>query len=199
MNDDSQFSALFYLLVLILPLSALFARRLPLGQVARMALMWLGIFAAGLILATLWTRNRGYVDGFLADAGLTSSIVTGSTVEIPRGEGGHFWAEVSINGITKRMLIDTGATNTSITRDTAKQAGIEVDDNFGVMVSTANGTVVNQRATIARLSLASITARDMPVLVGDNLGDDLLGIDFLNQLKSWRAEGNRLILEPRKR
>lgn len=199
MNDDSQFSALFYLLVLILPLSALFARRLPLGQVARMALMWVGIFAAGLILATLWTRNRGYVDGFLADAGLTSSIVTGSTVEIPRGEGGHFWAEVSINSVTKRMLIDTGATNTSITRDTAKQAGIEVDDNFGVMVSTANGTVVNQRATIARLNLASITAREMPVLVGDNLSNDLLGVDFLNQLKSWRAEGNRLILEPRKR
>ena len=199
MTGDNQMSALWYLLVLILPLSALFARRIPIGQVARMALMWVGIFAAGLILATLWTRNRAYVDGFLADAGLTANVVTGTTVSIPRGPDGHFRADVSINGVTRRMLIDTGATQTSITRETAREAGIVVSQGFGVAVETANGVVIDQRATIAKLDLATIHARDLPVLVGDNLGDDLLGIDFLNHLKSWRAEGNRLVLEPHSR
>lgn len=197
MNGDQQMSVIWYLLVLLLPLAALFARRIPIGHVMRMALMWVGIFAAGLILATLWTRNRGAVDGFLADAGLTRSVVTGSKVEVPRGSGGHFWIDAEINGVTRRMLIDTGATQTSISRETARAAGIAVENGFGVMVETANGATINQRARIAQLRIGPITARDMAVLVGDNLRDDLLGIDFLNQLKSWRADGNRLVLEPR--
>ena len=61
MNGDQQMSVIWYLLVLLLPLAALFARRIPIGHVMRMALMWVGIFAVGLILATLWTRNRGAV------------------------------------------------------------------------------------------------------------------------------------------
>ncbi|MBA4049212.1 MAG: TIGR02281 family clan AA aspartic protease [Sphingomonas sp.] len=199
MTDDQQMSVLWYVLILLLPLSALLARRIPIGHVVRTALMWVGIFAVGLILATLWTRNRGAVDGFLADAGLTHSVVTGRNVEVPRGVGGHFWIEAEINGVNRRMLIDTGATQTSISRETARAAGIVVEDGFGVMVETANGTTINQRARIAQLRIGPITARDMPVLVGDTLGDDLLGIDFLNQLKSWRADGNRLVLEPRAR
>lgn len=197
MNGDNQMSVLWYLLILILPLSALIARRIPLSHVMRMALIWVGIFAAGLILATLWTRNRGYVDGFLADAGLSNSVVTGSTVEIPRGQGGHFWADVHINGVTRRMLIDSGATTTTISRATAKAAGIPVDEGFGVLVETANGTTLNHRATAERIDIGSIHARNVELLVGDNLGDDLLGVDFLGSLKSWRAEGNRLILVPR--
>lgn len=199
MSADTQFDALWYLLALILPASALFARRLPLAQTLRMALAWAAIFAVALILATFWVRNRSAVDGFLADAGLTGDLVTGRTVELQRGEGGHFWANVVINGTAQRMLVDTGATNTAITRATAKAAGIVVDEGFGVMVETANGTVVDQRATIDRLDLGSIHARNMPVLVGENLGSDLLGIDFLSSLKSWRAEGNRLILVPHQR
>ncbi|MBY0519921.1 MAG: TIGR02281 family clan AA aspartic protease [Sphingomonas sp.] len=199
MSGDDQFSAILYLLMLILPLSALLSRQLPIGRTLRMAAMWAAIFAIALVLATLWSRNRPYVDGFLADAGLTGNLVTGTTVTLVRGEGGHFWANVSINGISRRMLVDTGATNTAITRETAKAAGIKIDETFGVMVETANGTVIDHRATIDKFDLATIHAREVPVLVGDNLGSDLLGIDFLSGLKSWRAEGNRLILEPHPR
>ncbi|OYY90636.1 MAG: hypothetical protein B7Y45_06730 [Sphingomonas sp. 28-66-16] len=196
MSGDTGLSVVMLAVMLILPLSALAARRLPIGQTLRMALIWLAIFAAGLILATLWTRNRDYVDGFLADAGMRSVVVTGRTVEIPRGEGGHFWADVRINGVARRMLIDTGATGTAISRATAMAAGIAVDETFGVMVDTANGTVLDHRATIDRFELGPITARRVPVLVGNAQNDDLLGIDFLSSLKSWKAEGNRLILEP---
>lgn len=197
MTNGDQMSALWYLLLLILPLSALIARGVPLGQTMRMALIWIGIFAAGLILATFWTRNRGYVDGFLVDAGLSSNVVTGSTVELARGEGGHFWADVVLNGVSRRMLVDTGATSTTISRTTAKAVGASVDEGLGVLVDTANGQALAHRATLGSLQLGSIRAKDFPVLVSDTDGTDLLGIDFLSQLKSWRAEGNRLILVPR--
>lgn len=198
MTNGDQMSALWYLLLLILPLSALIARGIPLGQTLRMALIWVGIFAAALILATFWTRNRSYVDGFLVDAGLRNNLVTGSTVEIPRGETGHFTANVLLNGVNTRMLVDTGATSTTISRTTAKAVGATIDDGLGVMLDTANGRTIAHRATLASLQLGSIRAKDVPVLVIDSEGADLLGVDFLAQLKGWRAEGNRLILEPRK-
>lgn len=199
MSSTDQIDALWYLLLLVLPLSALIARRLPLGATIRMALMWVAIFAVGLVLATLWTRNRGYVDGFLVDAGLSSSVVTGSTVELARGEGGHFWADVTINGVSRRMLVDTGATNTTISRATARAVGATVDDSFGVLIDTANGQAIEHRATLDTLELGSIHAKDVAVLVSESDGTDLLGIDFLAQLKGWRAEGNRLVLEPHER
>ena len=45
--------ALFLLLALTLPLSALIARRLPRGRVLRLALIWLVIFVGGALVAGL--------------------------------------------------------------------------------------------------------------------------------------------------
>src|SRR3546814_20926795 len=51
-NSGPSQDALFYALCLILPLSALIARRLPIRQVAKMAIAWIAIFAPALLLAT---------------------------------------------------------------------------------------------------------------------------------------------------
>lgn len=48
--SDTTGNVIFYVLLLVLPLSALFARRLPLGRVAVLALAWIGIFATGLLV-----------------------------------------------------------------------------------------------------------------------------------------------------
>lgn len=42
-----------YALLLILPLSALLARRLPVATTVKMALAWIAIFAAGYLVASL--------------------------------------------------------------------------------------------------------------------------------------------------
>lgn len=199
MSQSNPSELLYLLLLLILPVAALAARRVPLGQTLRMALIWLGVFAAGLILATFWVRNQGAVNGFLADAGLGGPVVTGRTLSIPRGDSGHFYVSVAINGVSRRMLIDSGATTTTISRATAAAAGITSDDGFGVMVETANGTAMARRGTVRTIDVGGITAQDFPVLISERDDVDLLGVDFLSSLESWRAEGNRLILEPRPR
>lgn len=43
-----------YGLVLILPLSALVSRRLPIGDTIKLVLAWTAIFGVLFILATLW-------------------------------------------------------------------------------------------------------------------------------------------------
>jgi aspartyl protease family protein len=186
MSGDSTANALFYALCLILPLSALLARRLPIKQVAKMALAWIAIFAVALLLATQRHRVSAWWNGIAGSDGL----VSGETARIPIAEDGHFWATATINGVERRLLIDSGATTTALSQATAEAAGLEMDENgFPEIVSTANGDIAALHATVDRLTIGGITARDLPVIVSPAFGDtDILGMNFLSRLASWRVE-----------
>lgn len=187
----------FYLLVLILPLSALIARRLPLGAMVKMALAWVAIFGVLLILVGERERFRPVWDGITELFGDNDQIVSGRTVRITMDADGHFWARARINGVAVRMLVDSGATTTALTEATARDAGVAIDSGFGTAIETANGPVVASRAEIAALDLGTIMARGLPVVVSPAFGDtDVLGMNFLSRLKAWRVEGRVLVLEP---
>lgn len=197
MNQPETPNVIYYLLLLLLPLSALVARRLPLAQVAKMALGWVAIFAGLLLIVTLATR-QGFTPGAIADSfGLSDQQVSGGTVAIPKAADGHFWVTASIGSARRRMLVDTGATVTSLSEGTAAAAGIDPSgDHFGTIVETANGPAVVRRATAPMIEVGGIKARNLDVQVGRNFGDtDIIGMNFLARLKSWRVEGDRMILE----
>ncbi len=44
--------------------------------------------------------------------GYEQQVVQGETVRIKMSPDGHFWARVQINGVERRMLVDSGATIT---------------------------------------------------------------------------------------
>ncbi|HVI98619.1 MAG TPA: TIGR02281 family clan AA aspartic protease [Sphingomonas sp.] len=198
MNDATNQNALFYALCLILPLSALLARRLPIKDVAKMAVAWIAIFAFALLIATqrhrvaaAWTSLHDAVFG-------SDRRVSGQMVRIPMAEDGHFYADVVLNGVKRRMLIDSGATTTAISSATANAAGIVVDQSgFPEVISTANGSIAALPGAAARVTIGGITARDLPVIVSPAFGDtDVIGMNFLSQLEAWRVEGDTLILVP---
>ncbi len=69
---------------------------------------------------------------------------------------------------------------------------------FPIILETANGQVRPQSAQVAELSIGNIVARDLAVVVSPAFGDiDVLGMNFLSRLHSWRVEGRTLILEPK--
>lgn len=57
--SDTGFDALYLALMLILPVSALAARRLPIGQTVKMALAWVAIFGVMFLLVMLWQDSFG--------------------------------------------------------------------------------------------------------------------------------------------
>jgi len=117
---------------------------------------------------------------------------------VPLSPDGHFWARAQIGGVERRMLVDTGATVTAISSRTAAEAGIEVREGLvPVVMQTANGTTLARPATVERLDIGGIAARDLPVVVSPALGRvDILGMNFLMGLESWRVENRTLILTP---
>ena len=182
--SDQTGNTIFYALLLILPLSALFARRLPLGRVAVMALAWIGIFATGLLIVAVVNRN------------VCRSVASPSRIAM--AQDGHFYARAMINGVERTLLVDSGASFTSLSADSASAANVTIDPaEPPIPLETANGMVMAKPATIAELRVGGITASDAPAVVSAAFGDqNVLGMSFLSKLKAWRVEGKTLVLIP---
>jgi aspartyl protease family protein len=182
---------------LVLAVSALWGTRMSLGVVVRSLIGWAAIG----IIAFIAVQNRHEIGGMVAAVterlGIDDQQVQGKTVRIRMATDGHFWARVKLNGVEKQMLIDSGATITAISDETARAAGITGTGGMPIIIETANGTVEARRATVDELSVGPLSTQDLGVVIAPNFGDfDVLGMNFLSRLKSWRVEGKTLILEP---
>ena len=124
--------------------------------------------------------------------------VVGDEVHIRMSPDGHFWARATIDGVSQRLLIDSGATITAISEKTADAAGIEARAGVvPIVLQTANGSIAAKTGKIASLRLGAIVARDVQVVVSPAFGEtNVLGMNFLSRLTSWRVEENTLILVP---
>jgi aspartyl protease family protein len=111
---------------------------------------------------------------------------------------GHFVSQFRMNGKPVQALVDTGASIVAISKSTARRLGISVSpSDFIYPVQTANGTTKVARAVIKSIEFGSIRVRDVEAAVIDDksLGGTLLGMSFLNQLKSFKVEDGELILK----
>lgn len=188
---------------LILPLIALFVifallRRIPV--VGRFVSLISWVVLIGLVIAAVGQRER-FDPAFarlFGPLGGQSQQVVGKETRIPMARDGHFWANVTLNGAPRRMLIDSGATVTAISETTARQAGVRNDRAvMPIIIRTANGAVTARQATVETLRVGNARASNVAVVVSPSLGEmDVLGMNFLSRLKGWRVEGRTLILEP---
>ena len=198
MSGDQSVQMLWAFGAIVLVLSGLIARRLAIGLTLRMLAAWIVIFAVVLIgvsyrgeMKAIWQRVTGDLAGAQVEGGMLRIAISGD---------GHFWARGSVNGHMVRFLIDSGATTTALSTASASAAGLRVEEaGFPVVLETANGQVQARRATIDRLVIGPIEAKDLAAVVSPQFGDiNVLGMNFLSSLKSWRVEGDTLVLEPRK-
>ena len=135
---------------------------------------------------------------FTQRIGLDDQQVAGKELRVRMSPDGHFWVVASINGAKRRMLIDSGATVTAISTSTAREAGVDTGSGLApVILRTANGAAPAQTGAIDELRVGNIVARNLRVVSAPGLGDlDVLGMNFLSKLESWRVEGRTLILVP---
>ncbi|MBX3593893.1 TIGR02281 family clan AA aspartic protease [Sphingomonas sp.] len=199
MSEDQVVQLVALVGFLVLVLSSLAVRRLRIGFILKTVVGWAVI--GGLLYLIVVNRER--IGDQLATLGAKvglgeePQVADGETVRIRMSPDGHFWARATINGVERRMLIDSGATVSAISADTARAAGIDFERGMPVQVSTANGTVDARRAQASRVQIGPLGTDDLTVFVAPSFGDlDVIGMNFLSRLKSWRVEANVLILEP---
>jgi len=129
--------------------------------------------------------------------GLNNQIVSGKELRVRMSPDGHFWVNAKINGVERRMLIDSGATVTALSTDTARASGVDTGMGLApVVLRTANGATPAETGTVDELRVGNIVARDLKVVSAPGLDLDVIGMNFLSELESWRVEGGTLILVP---
>lgn len=195
--DFATHGSLYLVLGAIL-LAGLIARRVPIMRIVLSLASWAVL--AGLLLLVIGQRQRfdPAFGRFAAEMKLDGQEVVGEEVRIRMSRDGHFWAQVRIGDAEQRMLIDSGATITALSEGTARAAGLAPRDPLvPVVLKTANGTVRAQTATVPELRFGTIVARRLPVVVSPAFGDvNVLGMNFLSRLRSWRVENRTLVLVP---
>lgn len=195
-GTDQAASTLWYVLALVLVGSALLARRLPMGGMIRMALLWVVIFAGLLGLFTL--AERGAVVSGDVPPSLPAARTEGQALRIPVAPDGHYWVEGTINGAPTRFLIDSGATITAVSEQSARAAGLNFElQGPGVIMTTANGKIEAKRARVATLAIGPVRASDIDVVVSPAFGEvNVIGMNLLSKLKSWSVQNGEMVLTP---
>jgi aspartyl protease family protein len=130
--------------------------------------------------------------------GIDKQEVVGGELRVRMDPDGHFWVKAMINGVPRRMLVDSGATISAISESTAAAAKVETGTGFApVVLRTANGVAAARTGSVEELRIGNIVARDLKVVSSPGLGDlDVLGMNFLSELQSWRVENRTLVLVP---
>lgn len=181
--------------------AALLGSGISLGQWARNLAAWLLI---ALVLMAGYQYRYELQD---VASRLTAGLIPGSPVSISDENGiavmlekqanGHFEVRGEIDGSSIDFLIDTGATTTVLTAADARRIGIDVSSlSYNVPVSTANGVARAARASAGEIRIGDISRIRLPVLVSEpgQLGQSLLGMNFLGTLSGFDVRGDRLIL-----
>jgi aspartyl protease family protein len=195
--DLSTHGSLYLVLGAIL-LAGLIARRVPLMRVMLGVASWALIVGVLVLVAGQWKDFDPAFGRFASKMKLDGQEVVGEEVRIAMSRDGHFWARVRIGDAERRMLIDSGATITAVSEETARDAGLSPREGVvPVILKTANGAVRAKTATVPELRFGTIVARQLPVVVSPAFGDiNVLGMNFLSRLKSWRVENDTLVLVP---
>lgn len=194
---DTAVHVLYLLGALVLVGSAFAVRRVRLGTAVKMFAAWVLIFAAAFIIFTFRDDFAALGDRMLV------AVRGGDVVETAPGEtrvrlasDGHFYVEAELNGEKVRFLIDSGATTTSISKDTADRVGIVSGGGMPALVRTANGTVTVDRGRAEQIKVGNIERRNLAVHISETFGDmNVIGMNFLSTLRSWGVEGRTLILK----
>jgi clan AA aspartic protease (TIGR02281 family) len=134
------------------------------------------------------TRNAAPADDDIASAPATERF---------RSVGGNSYVVMaSVNGNLIRFVVDSGATDVVLAPADAQKIGVNLDAlNWNIKSQTANGVSLNAAIEIAEIRIGSITKFSIPALVMRTPGaPSLLGMTFLNRLKSWQISNGVLTL-----
>jgi aspartyl protease family protein len=195
MSNDTMLGGLYLLMAAMLVLGALITRREPIAKLITMTLAWVAIFGAGFILFT-FRDNLGWVAERLKAEAVGTPVQQGSETRIPMAVDGHFWVNAKLNGHDVKFLVDSGATTTTVDRDTAKAAGVETSSRRDLFVRTGNGVIRVASGRADELTIGGITRRNVALEIADNDDLNVLGMNYLSSLSRWGVEGRWLILVP---
>ena len=195
MTNSLMLGGVYLLMAVMLVLGTLMSRREPLARLMTASLAWIAIFAGGFVVFT-FRDDLTYVTQRLKSEATGAPVIQGEEIRIPMAIDGHFWVDGRVNGEEVKFLVDSGATMTTVGRETAAKVGMQVSPQRNQVVRTGNGLIHVATGTANTLTVGSIERDNVMVHVADDEDLNVLGMNFLSSLQRWGVEGRWLILIP---
>ena len=169
----------------------------PLGRALRLS-STLGLMAVLVLVVLQLSRLDPRFSLAVPELGLPEQVVEGGETRVPIAPDGHYWLRAQINGREANFLVDTGATLTAVSAETAALAGLEPrKGGLPVRLQTANGAVAAEMTAIEELRFGNVAARGLDAVIVGELGrTNVIGMNLLSRLASVRIEDGMLILVP---
>lgn len=158
----------------------------------------LGLMAILVLVVLQLSRMDPRFEMAVPRFGLPEQVVEGGETRVEMARDGHFWLSATVNGAPASFLVDTGATITAVSAETAAAAGLEPRGaGFPVMMQTANGPIAAEMTSIGEMRFGNVAARGLDAIIAPGLGrTNVMGMNLLSRLASWRVEGQTMILVP---
>jgi aspartyl protease family protein len=191
-RDPDTAMRMAYLLVLLVGVGGFFlwGRRGRLGRSLRDLLVWALIFAMVVIA-------YGFRDVLRREL-LPSAMVqiAPDAIELRRGRDGHFHAELELNGVPVRFMVDTGASDIVLSFRDAERVGLDPGRlEFAGRAMTANGPVGTAAVRLGVVRFGSFTDTGVVASVSDGgLETSLLGMSYLDRFAGIEISGDRMVL-----
>lgn len=106
---------------------------------------------------------------------------TRATLDMDMDDTGRFTIPVSINGVSKRMMVDTGAAMSLISRDVVSEFKLTEQPAYDKSLMGFSGAVYKNMVEIAEFGLGKMRGENFKIVVKNEWMDaaGLLGNDFL--------------------
>ncbi|QLG87802.1 TIGR02281 family clan AA aspartic protease [Chitinibacter bivalviorum] len=127
--------------------------------------------------------------GYVAQTSENNENSGGSLVLSPDAQG-HYMADLFINQVSRRGLVDTGATHLSMTRNVAEAMRISYQSGQLGRSQTANGVINAWLIRIPQVKIGNIMVYDVPAVVRDANDNSpiLIGTSVLNRFQMKRDQ-----------
>ena len=110
---------------------------------------------------------------------------------------GHFYTTGTVNGVSVRFLVDTGATMISLGASDARRIGLDFNRGQKGMTQTANGQGVVSKIQLDTVRIGDVTLHNVDALIHQTeMPMALLGMSFLNRMEMQR-DGSTMTLKKR--
>ena len=127
-----------------------------------------------------------------------AQVGSGGEVIVNRRLGGEFIIPAKVNDSPVAFIFDTGASTVVLRAQDAAKVGVDAAGlDFDVSVVTANGAAMAAPTRLDKISVGPIVMRGVRALVArpGALNESLLGMSFLDRLRSYSVERGRLVLK----
>ena len=107
---------------------------------------------------------------------------------------GHFYTTGTVNGVSVRFLVDTGATMISLGANDARRIGLDFNRGQKGMTQTANGQSVVSKIQLDSVRIGDVTLHNVDALIHQTeMPMALLGMSFLNRMEMQRDGSTRTL------